>query len=197
MTGLCKSAASMTFAIVLLCRTASSAELVDRIVAISAGSAITWSGALTDANCQAFLAGEVPIQIGLNESESMEKLRPAIERLSDQLILEKVRQRSPLATDEALESESVPATKWEALVAMYPSQDDFNKELARFGLDADVLRSRLAREQRIMTFVDYSLRPQIRVDTTQSTAYYQNEFLPQFKQQQPLEEAPTFDDVRF
>src|SRR5689334_19905038 len=102
-----RNIAPLILAISVSCSNASSAEVIDRIVAISAGSAITWSGALTDANCQAFLAGEPPVELGLNDSGSAEKLRPAIERLADQLILEKVRQRSPLATDDALASETL------------------------------------------------------------------------------------------
>jgi hypothetical protein len=192
-----RSAVAVIFAALLFGISTSAAEMVDRVVAISAGSAVTWSGALIDANCQAFLAREPPLQIGLNDPGSIEKLRSSIERLADQLILEKVRQRSPLAGDPATEAEGGSTAAWDAIVGTYPSPEDLVKAMAGYGVDADILRSRLAREQRIMTFVDYSLRPQIRVESAQLSAYYENEFLPQFKKEQPSRDPPPLDDVRF
>ena len=172
------------------------AELVDRILVVAAGKAITWSAALADASCQAFLTGQPPIHLAMNDSGAEEKLRPAIERLTDQLIIEEVRRRSQLALDspEAV-AERVEGI-WKQLQSPYSSPDDLRRALQNYSLDEATLRSRLAREQRILTFVDFSLRPQIRIESEQIAAYYQDEFLPQFTLDQPGAEAPALDEVR-
>lgn len=175
---------------------AASAEVVDRVLVVAAGRAVTWVAALTDANCHAFLTGQPPIQLGLHDPGAVEQLRPAIDRLTDQIVIERLRQRSQLAGDSADDMIAKVDGLWRELLVNHSSSEQLLRALQSYGLDEQTLRARLAREQRVLAFLDFSLRPQIRIESEQVAAYYQTEFLPRLQREQPAAEPPPLDEVR-
>ena len=76
------------------------AEEVDRVLAVAAGRAITWSAILREANAEAFLAGQPPVELRLADSGVTGQLQDVGERLANQLVLERARRNSALATAE-------------------------------------------------------------------------------------------------
>ena len=174
------------------------AEVVDRIVAVAAGRAITWSAAVTEARCKAFLEGTSPL-VGIQSDPSEpENLIPVILQLADHIVLDQARIRSLRQVDWMDSSQDMDRinAKWTELVASYGSDTKLREELIRYGLDEQSLRLRFAREQRNLAFVEFSLRPQVRIATEQIQAYYRDEFLPQLGTTEQSAEGPVLDEVR-
>jgi hypothetical protein len=172
------------------------AEVVDRILAVAGGRAITWSAALTDANCRAFLVGEPPRRFDLNQPSETDKLQESMEHLIDQMVIERARERAVFILGSS-DAEIAPEDDtWKDIAAAYPSPAEMQKALEHYGIDEESLRARVARERRILAFLDYSLRPQVRISTEQVEAYYQDVFVPQLQRQDPNAVVPELSEVR-
>jgi hypothetical protein len=186
----------IAFLLATLLPAALRAEVVDRILAVAAGHAVTWSAALIDANCEAFLAARPPLQLHLGDEGAISRLQPSVAHLADQWVMETARERSPLSPDLSEDFSAQVSDAWTQITDKFSSREALDEELREYGLDESMLRSRLEREQRLLAFMDFSLRPQVRVTADQVDAYYRDEFLPGFASQQPGQEPPSLDEVR-
>lgn len=171
-------------------------ETVDRIVAVAAGRAVTFTAAVADANCHAFLSGQPAITDDLSGPESISRLRPVIERLAEQYVIDAARQHAQLGSDFLDSALSRVDAEWARLSHAYPSPQQLQSKLTEYGLDEDLLWSRLLREQRILAYVDYALRPQVRLEPEAVEAYFREEFLPEWRRANPMAEPPDLVDVR-
>ncbi|MSO20332.1 MAG: hypothetical protein EXQ56_07680 [Acidobacteria bacterium] len=176
-----------------------SAEVVDRIVATAAGKAISFHSAVVEANYQALLSGDSRVQLNGEDSLALETLRPAISRLVDQLVIEQLRDRAPLDEPDMEDETSRVERMLDELRGNYSTAEEFAQTLVRYGFSEEMLRARMRRERRIMLFVDYSLRPQVRIPGEQVEAYYREQFVPQIQAtqqtEQPGETPPELDQV--
>jgi peptidyl-prolyl cis-trans isomerase SurA len=164
-----------TLAFLALALSASSAEVIDRIVATVNGQIILqsdWEDAL---RYEAFSSGR-PL-----DHLNAEDRKAALDHLIDQELLheqlrapdsphaspEEVAQRVAEIRKQYLNSES--ETHWHALLQSY-------------GLSEEDLKNRVASQIDLMTLVDSRLRPAVNIDNKSIESYYQQELLPQLHQ---------------
>jgi hypothetical protein len=182
-----------------------SGEIVDRVVAVvgqsvlgvpgAAGQIITWSAAYEEARYQAFQAGEEPPE-WTSAAESNPQLREVIEQMVDQLLLEQALNRSPIA----LSGDEDVSGRMQELMSRYPGPQTIERELARYGLSERSLANRLRREEQLMEFVEFTLRPDVRVTEEQVEDYYRSILLPQLERGTETggttAGAPSLNEVR-
>jgi hypothetical protein len=163
------------------------------------GQIITWSAAYEEARYQALQAGEEPPEWP-SATESNPRLRQVIERMVDQLLLEQALNRSPIAPSD---NEDV-SDRMQEFMSRYPDPQEFEKELARYGLSERSLTNRLKREKQLMDFIEFSLRPDVRVTDEQVEEYYRSVLLPQLERDRDAmrstagaaKSEPALDEVR-
>lgn len=170
-------------------------ELVDRVVAVAGGRAVTWSAAVAQANYEAFHAGQEPVRLSAEDITAREFLHPIITRLVDQLLIGQAQQRALLEVAGEVAGDNSGAVLME-LRKRYPAESEFLNALQRYGLSEAELVERLKREQRIRAFTEYSLRPQARVTGEQVDNYFRNTLLPQLQAAQPGLVPPELELVR-
>lgn len=163
------------------------AEIVDRLLAVVGDRVITWSGALAEVNCQAFLHGQEPRgRIGPDE------LRPVVSKMIDQILLEQARELSLFSPPDTEETQE----RLEEIQRRFPDLQAYRKALARYQLSEQELRERLVREASILAFIDYRLRPQVRLDPAQAELYYRDTLLPELLRQQGQQRVSPLSEVR-
>jgi hypothetical protein len=83
---------------------------------------------------------------------------------------------------------------FEQLQARFSSPDEFQKRAAEVGLTQSDIRRLLAKQLYLSRFLDYRFRPAAQVDQKQIEAYYNDQLVPELKQQgQPV---PPLADVQ-
>jgi hypothetical protein len=181
-------------------------EVVDRIVAVvdqtllgvpaAAGQIITWSAAYEEARYQAFQAGAEPPQWSPGAPDEAAQLRDMLARMVDQLLLEQALDHSPLT----LTGEQDVAGRIQEIQGRFSDSERFRRELARYGLSQAALEERLRRENRLLEFVDFTLRPDVRITPAQVEGYYQSELLPRLEGAArgagPAAMLPTLEEVQ-
>jgi hypothetical protein len=166
------------------------AEIVDRIVAVVNGRVIAWSAALAEANYQAFRSGQEPV-----ETLDGEALGKIVSRMTDQMLLETERDISPFSpASNGISGRGGSPAGLEDLRKRYPDAEAFRNALRRYKLSEEKLLQRSQREEGILAFVDYHLRPQVRVTPERVEAYYRENFLPQL-QREGGTQAPPLSEV--
>ena len=158
------------------------AEIVDRIAAVVGDRVIPRSAALAEARYQAFLNGQEPPPEDLDQA-SLEKI---VSQLADQILLEQARAISPFAPPESEETDR----RLEEIRKRFPSLQAYQNALARYRLTESEVRQRLSREIDLLAFIDFRLRPQVRLDPSQVESYYRETLLPELRRQGQRQEPP-------
>ena len=158
------------------------AEIVDRIAAVVGDRVIPRSAALAEARYQAFLSGQEPPPEDLDQA-SLEKI---VSQLADQILLEQARAISPFAPSESEET----YRRLEEIRKRFPSPQAYQNALARYRLTESEVRQRLSREIDLLAFIDFRLRPQVRLDPSQVESYYRETLLPELRRQGQRQEPP-------
>jgi hypothetical protein len=165
------------------------AELVDRIVAVVGGRALAWSAAYEEARYQALRKAEPPP--GWSPTETApDGMNAVLTVLIDQTLLQQALSRSPFAPSGS-EDVSDRVTEIER---EYPSGEAYRAALQRCGFTEQQLRDRLARERLLMTFVDATLRPRVRLAEDAVASYYRDVLVPEMSAGGAS--APPLDNVR-
>jgi hypothetical protein len=165
---------------------------VDRILAAAGDRVITWSEALEEAMYHAFLDDQEPPVWSPQDPAAAPEWRSTVSRMADQALLEREQTLVPFSFDDDAEVQR----RLDEIRRRFPDGAAYGTALARYGLTEEKLRRRLAREVRLLQFVDYSLRPQAQISGERVETYYNQTFLPQWRQQQEAREAPPLSDVR-
>ena len=114
----------------------------------------------------------------------------------DQLLLEQALNHSPIAPSP---DEDV-SDRIREIASQYPDVRTFRSELARYQLSERSLANRLRREKQLMEFVEFTLRPDVRVPPDQIEGYYETVLLPQLERDSGGADSsvdpPPLDDVR-
>lgn len=163
------------------------AETVDRVVAAVGNRAITASDLEAEYKLELLLDAKDPD--GRNpDANTLARVR---DRLIDQDLLEQeavadgvdVRPDDPAVDD-----------RYKALLAKVASLGRLKSDLSHVGLSQDVLRRRLAREERILRVIDERLRPLAAVEPGEIESYYKQILAPELGRQgqQP---APPISEV--
>ena len=162
------------------------AEIVDRIVALVDGRVITESAALEEANYQAFDQNLEPVTALDGQS-----LRLVVSRMADQVLLEKEESNSPFSPPSSGDAERTLS----GIRKRWPDAEQFQRALARYHLNEGGMTQRILRQQRILGFVDYQLRPRVSLEPGRVETYYRETLLPEL-QQQGQSETPPLEEVR-
>jgi len=83
---------------------------------------------------------------------------------------------------------------FEQLRAKFPSPEEFQKRAAEVGLTEADLRRLVRKQLYLSRFLDYRFRPAAQVDQKQIEAYYNDQLVPQLKEQG--EPIPPLEDVQ-
>lgn len=159
-------------AILLVAGSSFAGEVLDRIVATVENAPILqsdWDKAV------ALEALEDGTRI---ESFTAEERRQVLDRLIDQELL-----REQMGDDSIAEAADREIDKQlEKIRAEYPqakTEDDWKALLARYGLDEQYLREKVARQLQVMHFVDLRLRPEAGIDRETVETYYTQTLVPE------------------
>jgi hypothetical protein len=191
--------------ILLVARTARS-EIVDRIVAVvhqsmlgapaAAGKIITWSAAYEEARYRAFQTGKEPPLWSTASLNGSPQLRETVSQLVDQLLLEMELEHSPIAPS----ADEDVSDRMQEIANRYQDPETFRGELARYDLSEGWLTNRLRREKQLMEFVEFTLRPDVRLTEEQIVKYYESTLLPQLARNtqvtDPATGPPSIGEVR-
>jgi hypothetical protein len=164
---------------------AASAEVIDRIAVSLGSSVITESEILRQIRLTAFLNGEKP-------DYSMENKRRAADMLVEQTLIRREMGATPNAQQEKMEI----APEVQALVQQrYPTEAAYRRALAQYNLTDEDVKRHLEWQTRLVRFIDVRFRPGVQIPDAELREYYQNIFLPQWREQNKGE-PPSFDDAR-
>ena len=155
---------------------APASDIIDRIVATVNGHIICQSDWDDGLRYEAFIDGRSLDRITPEDRKS------ALDRLIDQeLLREQVR-----AFDSPQVSPEKVAKHIEQIRKQYPgaeTESGWAATLARYGLTLDELKKRLAIQLELTWLVDARLRPGVNIDSKSVESYYNQELLPQLRQQ--------------
>lgn len=182
------------------------AEIVDRIVAFvdqpllgspaAAGQVITWSAAYEEACYEAFQNGSEPPQWSPVPSGDSPQLREVVTKLIDRVLLEQALKHSPFSPS----AKDNVSERIQEIADRYPDAAEFQRALKRYHLTEENLADRLRRESQLMAFVDFSLRPDVRMSAEQIENYYETVLVPGLENNAkgagPTANIPPLDDVR-
>lgn len=176
----------LTIIVLVLCAALSvRAETIDRVVATVNGHPILQSDVDEAVRYEAFVEGK-PLN-----SLSSAQADATLQRLVDQELLHQ--QMSELPVDVA------PETLQEKIGEIRKERGDtpeqWQRNLAAYGLDEDTFTILLKKQLQTMAFVDHRLRPSIVIDRVAVETYYRNTFLPQLRKSGATRE-PAFNDVQ-
>lgn len=149
-------------------RAASSAELVDRVIAVVGREAITLSEAVEAQ------------QLGLLKGSAAPELADVVERLIESLLVEREVDRYPAgpvsreAIDRALET----------LKESFGSVEDFEAVLRSQGISVNELRVVLRRQIRISRYLERRFRPLVYITADEVERFYENELVPELRERQ-------------
>jgi hypothetical protein len=83
---------------------------------------------------------------------------------------------------------------YQALVAQFPSPEEFNKRRDAASINDAAVRRLLAEQLYVSRFLDYRFRPAAQVDANDIENYYESEFVPQLKARN--EGVPPLENVQ-
>jgi len=157
-------------------------EIIDRI-AISAGNqVITESQIDEELRVTAFLNHE-PLDL------SLPARKKAAARLIEQALVRREMDLSRYPQPAPADAE-MPL---QSLRAMYPTDQQYQKDLQTYGLTEDALKRHLLWQLTLLRFVDFRFRPGILVPDADVQAYYEEQRTKWQQQGQPI---PKFDEAR-
>ena len=160
-------------------------EVIDRIAVSLGTSVITESEILRQIRLTAFLNGEKP-----------EYSRESKRRAADMLVEQALIRREMGATANAHpENKEVAPEVLAVLKQRYPNDAVYRRALAQYELTDEDVKRHLEWQTRLIRFIDVRFRPGVQIPEPEMREYYQNVFLPQWREQNKGE-PPNFDDVR-
>ena len=159
------------------------AEIIDRI-AISVGNQVITESQIDE---------EIRVTALLNHEKldlSLEAKRKAAARLIEQAL---VRREMDLSRypQPAPEDADMPL---QTLRAMYPSDEQYQKDLQTYGVTEDALKRHLLWQLTLLRFVDFRFRPGILVPDADVRAYYEEQRAKW--QKEGVQPIPRFDEER-
>lgn len=158
-------------------------EVIDRIAITVGNQVITESQIGEELRVTAFL-NHVPLDL------SLASRRQAAARLIEQAL---VRREMELSLYPAPSSDDAN-TSLKALQAMYPSVEQYEKELKDYGLTEDSLKRHLLWQLTLLRFVDFRFRPGIQIPDSDVQAYYQQQRSEW--QKKGIQPAPSLEEAR-
>ncbi len=165
---------------------ATRAQTLDRVVASVDYQAITDRDVEIEFHYEQLLNGKLPG--GSPDAQVRNEIR---DRLVEQALLAKEIPDSnvPAVTQESL------ASDWAELQRKFASRQDFDAAVKAAGISDSQLLDRLRMRDAISALIDTRLRPQAWVEQSEIETYYNETFVPAYKQQNQGA-VPSLDDVK-
>lgn len=158
-------------------------EIIDRIAITVGNEVITESQIVEELRVTAFL-NHAKLDL------SPEARRQAAARLIEQALVRREMDLSRYPAPSASDAE----TSLKSLRAMYPSEQQYQKELQDYGISEDALKRHLLWQLTLLRFVDFRFRSGILISDADVQAYYQEQRTEwQKKGVQPI---PSLDEAR-
>lgn len=161
------------------------AETLDRVIASVDYQAITERDVEIEFRFEQFLSGKQPA----GKPDAQER-KIILDRLVEQTILA---QEIPNSTLPSVPEEAVMADLKE-VQKKFSSADAYRTALEAVGLSQDQVLDRIRRQKTILELIDKRLRPQAWVESSEVEKYYNETFVPAFKQHN-TEEPPALSEV--
>jgi hypothetical protein len=177
---------ALAFLLTLLALPAAGGEILDRVAAAAGQQAVTMSDILRHLRFRAIVSG-VPVE------DTEQNRRQAAEQLLDLLIVRRELELSRYSppsmaeADKAIES-FLAEMKW--------SPERLAQELARAGFTEDEFRREMQARLTVTRFIDYRFAPGVQVTDEEVQSYYDSEFLPALRENNPRAVAPELGAVR-
>jgi hypothetical protein len=157
-----------------------SAEVLDRVVAVVEGHPILASEWDDAVRYECFLNRCVPEQLTAADR------RATLDRMIDQRLIEqemKLEDPRPARADEI--AKKVAELKSQSVHAGNPSSSEgpaeWNRALAWYGLTEREIEDHVARQLNVLRFVDRRFRPTTQIDATQVERYYNETLMPELE----------------
>ncbi|HTK94291.1 MAG TPA: hypothetical protein VL382_01520 [Terriglobales bacterium] len=177
----------LQLALLLLAAALAGAETVDRIVVVVNKGIILASQWDQAVRFEAFAEGTDLRNLTAAAREQ------TLDRLIDQELLE---QEMAQSTYKNASAEEIAAKVAELRRQLAPDASDaqWHEQLARYGLDEQDVRERVAVQLDELRFIDLRFRPTIHIDSRNVTSYYRNTLIPQLERRG--EQPPSLADAR-
>ncbi len=161
-------------------------ELLDRIAVAVGQEAVTLSSILRHLRFRAIVSGAPVLDTESNRRQAAEQL---VELLIVRRELDLSRYSPPTMAeaDQAIE---------QFLKDMNWSREKLLEELARAGFREEEFRREMQARLTLARFIDYRFAPGIQVSDEEVAAYYEAEFLPAFRENNPAASPPALAAVR-
>lgn len=159
------------------------AEVIDRIV-ITVGKQVITESQITE---------ELRVTAFLNHA-ALDLTLPERKKAGARLIEQALVRREMELNRYPDPSPADVNTSFEALRAMYPSDQEYQKELRDYGITEESLKRHLLWQLTLLRFVDFRFRPGIQLLDTDVQAYYQEQ-RSQW-QQKGVQPIPSLDEAR-
>jgi hypothetical protein len=168
------------------CLPAQAQEVVDRMVATVNGGVrpdlITYSDLLW----QLALQPDTPLA-----NPSQETLSGALQLIISQRLILQEAEKLPTITPTDREVETELAT----LIKQFPSQEEFQRRVARVGLSAEQLREIVRKRVAIQKYLDFRFRSFTVITSQEVEAYYTDTYVPRLRRQMPGVIVPKLEDT--
>jgi len=148
-------------AVMVLAALGAQAETLDRI-AVTAGTHVITESQIVLALRSTALLSRMPVDLGGPEKRKM------AEWLTDQILIV----QEAAANHFTLPSSEAAKGKLEAVKMLYPSEEQYKRDLERYSVQESDLAELLLADLREQTFVDLRFRPEIQVSNDDLQAYY-------------------------
>jgi len=168
-------------------RSATAAEIVDRVVASVDNIAISRSDVEKQYHLELFLNGRSPEEV---PDSGLEGVR---DRLINQLLIEQEAEAEAVNLPDF----SIKAEKaWEEVRSKYTSDETFQAALEKLGMNRQEILDQLRTQEQTLNLIDERLRPAAWVDLSEIESYYNETFIPQYGRRRasrppPLEEVES------
>lgn len=162
------------------------AEIVDRVAVATGQDAITMSDILRHLRFRSIVSGS-PVE------DTEANRRQAAEQLVDLLIVRRELELSRYSPPSMAEADKAIE---DFLAEMKWSREKLLEELSRNGFTEEEFRREMQARLTVARFIDYRFAPGVQVSDEEVQSYYENEFLPAFRQSSAGAVEPALAAVR-
>lgn len=170
----------------ILALPAAGAEILDCVAVAAGQQAVTLSEVLRHLRFRAIVSG-APVE------DTEQNRRQAAEQLVDLLIVRRELDLSRYSPPSMTEADAAIAA---FLSDIGWSRERLEQELARAGFSEEEFRREMQARLTVTRFIDYRFAPGVQVSDEEVHAYYESEFLPALRRDNPGAAVPGLPAVR-
>jgi hypothetical protein len=151
------------------------AEIIDRIAVSAGNSVITTSDVDREIRVTAFQSGQKP-------DFSPAHRREVAQRMVDQKLIRREMEMSNYPLPDPVEAEPLLG---QLRMSLYPSDAEFQKELADYGITEQDVKDELLRQLTLLRFIEVRFRPAVHVSDQEIEEYFERQIEPSAENKNP------------